>query len=147
MPNATALVSSIELKIEHTPTRPATTVPTDRLQGKDFIQYKVLTLLKQHLGLPQRDIAQRLGIRKGGMHCCLSALLENGLVKLSNFANSKHKLGYVCLLMHQGMVEKAAMASRFLVRKIAKYEALQARIASLNTDAHSSTIATMDGQA
>jgi predicted transcriptional regulator len=65
-----------------------------RSQDKDFIHYKVLTLLKQYPDLSQRDMAKRLGISNGGMHYCLSALMDKGLVKLGNFANSKHKLGY-----------------------------------------------------
>ena len=134
MPNATALVSSIELKIEHTPTRPATSVPSDRLQGKDFSRYKVLTLLKQHPDLSQHDIARRLGISNGGMRYCLSALIEKGLVKLGNLSSSKHKLGYVYLLTPQGMPPKAALASQFLQRKMAEYEALRVVIAALKSE-------------
>ncbi len=58
--------------------------------------------------------------------------MEKGLVKLGNFASSKHKLGYVYLLTPQGMAQKAAMASRFLERKIEEYEALKAEIATLS---------------
>jgi EPS-associated MarR family transcriptional regulator len=110
-------------------------MPSERLQDKDFIKYKILTLLKQCPDLSQRDMAQRLGISNGGMHYCLSALMEKGLVKLGNFASSKHKLGYVYLLTPHGMAQKAAMASRFLERKLAEYEALKAEIATLQLDA------------
>jgi EPS-associated MarR family transcriptional regulator len=116
------------LTLEHPPTLPATAMPSARSQDKDFIHYKVLTLLKQHPDLSQRDMAQRLGISNGGMHYCLSALMEKGLVKLGNFANSKHKLGYFYLLTPQGIAQKTAMTSRFLERKMAEYEALRAEI-------------------
>jgi EPS-associated MarR family transcriptional regulator len=113
---------------EHQPTRHAETMSSDRSQDKEFIHYKVLSLLKQHPDLSQRDMAQRLGISNGGMHYCLSALMEKGLIKLGNFANSKHKLGYMYLLTPQGIAQKTAMTSRFLARKMADYEALRAEI-------------------
>jgi EPS-associated MarR family transcriptional regulator len=145
--HSTAISLPTVLTLEHSPNRPATVMPSDLSQGKDFIHYRVLTLLKQHPDLSQRDMAQRLGISNGGMHYCLSALMDKGLVKLGNFASSKHKLGYVYLLTPQGMAQKAAMASRFLERKIAEYEALQAEIASLKADAQSATVAITGGQA
>ena len=134
-PPSTYQSSSTVLTLEHPLTLPATVMPSDRSQDKDFIHYKVLTLLKQHPDLSQRDMAQRLGISNGGMHYCLSALMEKGLVKLGNFASSKHKLGYVYLLTPQGMAQKAAMASRFLERKMAEYEALRVEIATLKSEA------------
>jgi EPS-associated MarR family transcriptional regulator len=131
MLHSTDLSSSTVLTLEHPPTLPATVMPSERSQDKDFIQYKVLTLLKQHPDLSQRDMAQRLGISNGGMHYCLSALMEKGLVKLCNFANSKHKLGYFYLLTPHGIAQKTAMTSRFLERKMAEYEALRAEIEAL----------------
>ena len=107
---------------------------SDRTEAKDFTHYKVLLLLKQHPDLSQREMAQRLGISNGGMHYCLSALMDKGLIKLGNFASSKHKLGYVYLLTPQGIAQKTAMASRFLERKMVEYEALRAEIAALEAD-------------
>jgi EPS-associated MarR family transcriptional regulator len=126
--------SSTLLTLEHRPSLAATVMPSERLQDKDFIHYKVLTLLKQYPDLSQRDMAQRLGISNGGMHYCLSALMDKGLVKLGNFASSKHKLGYVYLLTPQGFAHKTAMTSRFLERKMAEYEALRAEIEALRID-------------
>ncbi len=134
------------LTLEHSPTLAATVMPSERLQDKDFIHYKALTLLKKYPDLSQRDMAQRLGVSNGGMHYCLSALMDKGLVKLGNFASSKHKLGYVYLLTPQGIAQKAAMASRFLEHKMAEYEALQVEIESLKADTQSATFATTDGQ-
>ncbi len=75
------------------------------------------------------------------MHYCLSALMDKGLVKLSNFASSKHKLGYVYLPTPQGMAQKAAMASRFLERKMAEYEALRSEIEVLKSEASQAPMA------
>ena len=108
---------------------------SDRTEAKDFTHYKVLQLLKQHPDLSQREMAQRLGISNGGMHYCLSALMDKGLIKLGNFASSNHKLGYMYLLTPQGIAQKTAMAGRFLERKMAEYEALRAEIAALQSEA------------
>ena len=80
------------------------------------------------------------------MHYCLSALMDKGLVKLGNFASSKHKLGYVYLLTPQGIAQKTAIASRFLERKMVEYEALKAEIASLKAEAQGTTIAKANSQ-
>jgi EPS-associated MarR family transcriptional regulator len=142
--HSTETSSSTVLTLEHPPTLPAATMPSARSQDKDFIHYKILALLKQHPDLSQRDMAQRLGISNGGMHYCLSALMDKGLVKLGNFASSKHKLGYVYLLTPQGMAQKAAIASLFLERKMAEYEALRAEIEALKLDEQSGATPSID---
>jgi EPS-associated MarR family transcriptional regulator len=85
--------------------------------------------------MSQREMAQRLGISNGGMHYCLNALMDKGLIKLGNFASSKHKLGYFYLLTPKGIAQKAAMTSRFLERKVAEYETLREEIEALQRDA------------
>ena len=85
--------------------------------------------------MSQRDMAKRLGISNGGMHYCLNALMDKGLIKLGNFASSKHKLGYFYLLTPKGIAQKTAMTSRFLERKMAEYEALRDEIEALKRDA------------
>ena len=107
---------------------------SDRTEAKDFTHYKVLQLLKQHPDLSQREMAQRLGISNGGMHYCLGALMDKGLIKLGNFASSKHKLGYVYLLTPLGIAEKAALTTRFLSRKMKEYEALKLELETLTSE-------------
>lgn len=84
--------------------------------------------------MSQREMAQHLGISNGGMHYCLNALMDKGLIKLSSFASSKHKLGYFYLLTPKGFAQKSAMTGRFLERKMAEYESLKAEIAALKED-------------
>jgi EPS-associated MarR family transcriptional regulator len=105
-----------------------------RTEDKDFIHYKVLKLVKENPDLSQREMAQRLGISNGGMHYCLNALMEAGLIKLGNFANSKHKFGYFYMLTPKGIAQKAALTSRFLERKMTEYEALRVEIEMLKLD-------------
>jgi len=109
-------------------------ITSKRTDDKDFIHYKVLKLVKDNPDLSQREMAQRLGISNGGMHYCLNALMGKGLIKLENFANSKHKLGYFYMLTPKGIAQKTALTSRFLERKMAEYEALREEIEALKLD-------------
>ena len=102
-------------------------------QAED-LHFRVLKLLQDEPDLSQRDLASRLGVSNGKLHYCMRALIEKGLVKLGNFAQSKHHLGYAYLLTPAGIKQKAAMTSDFLKRKMAEYEALHAEIATLQAE-------------
>jgi len=95
------------------------------------ISFRVMRILQANPDLTQRELANKLGISVGGLNYCLKALMEKGLVKMKNFANSKNKFGYVYVLTPSGMAEKAAITHRFLLRKMAEYEALEAEIQDL----------------
>ncbi len=115
-------------------TQPKSIMASNRSEEKDFIHYKVLKFLKENSDMSQREMALHLGISNGGMHYCLNALMDKGLIKLGNFAKSKHKFGYFYLLTPKGIAQKSAMTSRFLERKMAEYESLKAEIATLRED-------------
>jgi EPS-associated MarR family transcriptional regulator len=101
------------------------------------LHFRVLKLLQHDPDITQRELADRLGVSNGKLHYCLRALIDKGLVKLGNFAGSKHRLHYAYLLTPAGAAEKARMTSRFLKRKMAEYEALKAEIDSLQADVRS----------
>lgn len=63
--------------------------------------------------------------------------MDKGLVKMQNFQNSKHKLGYAYLLTPHGIAEKTALTARFLKRKVREYEALKAEIEALEHEVSS----------
>jgi EPS-associated MarR family transcriptional regulator len=96
--------------------------------------FRVLRLLQENPDLTQRELAERLGISVGGLNYCLKAMMEKGLVKMRNFAQSKNKFGYVYVLTPSGVAEKAAMTHRFLQRKIEEYEALKTEIQVLKEE-------------
>ena len=106
-------------------------MPTKTTQRADDLHFRVLKLLQDQPDLSQRELASRLGVSNGKLHYCMKALIEKGLVKLGNFAHSKHHLGYAYLLTPAGIKQKTAMTSDFLKRKVAEYEALHAEIAAL----------------
>ncbi len=96
--------------------------------------FRVMRILQENPDLTQRELAEKLGISVGGLNYCLKALMEKGLVKMKNFANSKNKFGYVYVLTPTGMAEKAAITHRFLRRKMDEYEALKAEIEALRSE-------------
>jgi len=108
-----------------------------RLQEDTF--FRVMRILQEDPDLTQRELAEQLGISVGGLNYCLKALMEKGLVKMNNFANSKNKFGYVYVLTPSGIAEKAALTRRFLQRKISEYEALRLEIEALKSEVKSTT--------
>ncbi len=93
--------------------------------------FRVMHILQENSDVTQRELAEKLGISVGGLNYCLKSLMEKGLVKMKNFANSKNKFGYVYVLTPTGMAEKAAITNRFLQRKMVEYEALKLEIEKL----------------
>lgn len=93
--------------------------------------FRILTILSKNPDLTQRELAAEVGISVGGVNYCLKALMEKGLVKMKNFANSKSKFGYVYVMTPRGIDERTTLARRFLKRKLEEYERLQAEIREL----------------
>jgi EPS-associated MarR family transcriptional regulator len=92
---------------------------------------RALEALERDPSLSQRGLARELGVSLGKTHYCLRALIDKGLVKLSNFQHSPRKLRYAYLLTPQGIEEKTRITLAFLRRKEAEYQALQVEIAEL----------------
>lgn len=105
-----------------------------RSQQVEDLHFRVLRLLEDDPELSERELARRLGVSNGKLHYCMAALMEKGLVKLANFARSKHRLGYAYLLTPAGLSRKAEMTASFLRRKMQEYEALHAEIAALQAE-------------
>jgi EPS-associated MarR family transcriptional regulator len=109
-------------------------MPSRHPQEVEDLHFRVLKLLQDNPALSQRELARIVGVSNGKLHYCMKALIDKGLVKLSNFANSKHHLGYAYLLTPAGIAQKASMTGRFLKRKLEEYEALHAEIAALQAE-------------
>ena len=109
-------------------------MPSRQAKLQEDTYFRVMSILQENPDLTQRELAEKLGISVGGLNYCLKALMEKGLVKMKNFANSKNKFGYVYVLTPTGMAEKAAITHRFLQRKMAEYEALHAEIEALKRE-------------
>jgi EPS-associated MarR family transcriptional regulator len=98
------------------------------------LEYRALKLLEQQPDLTQRQLAKQLGVSLGKTHYLVKSLIDVGWVKLDNFQRSDNKWGYAYLLTPVGIVEKAAITARFLVRKQREYTQLQQEIAQLQEE-------------
>jgi len=105
-----------------------------RAEDTEDLHFRVLQILQNRPETSQRELAEILGVSNGKLHYCMRALIEKGLVKLDNFAQSRRRLRYAYLLTPSGVAQKAVLASRFLKRKMAEYEALQVEIATLQSE-------------
>ena len=100
----------------------------------DEVRYNLLRLLEANPAMSQRDVARQLGISLGKVNFCVQALVEKGILKATNFKNSKHKAAYMYLLTPRGIEEKAQVTARFLQKKIQEYEELRADIARIREE-------------
>lgn len=100
----------------------------------DEAHLKLLRLLEGNPRMAQRELADALGISVGKANYCLKALLEKGLIKVSNFRRSDNKLAYAYLLTPAGVSAKASLTVRFLARKVAEYEQLRNEIEQLHAE-------------
>ena len=111
----------------------------------DEYRYKILNLVQAKPEISQRELAKSLGISLGKVNFCLKALIEIGLLKATNFRNSKNKLAYMYLLTPNGVEEKSRITMRFLKAKMQEYELLKAEINQLMQE--TKTELSSDGQA
>jgi EPS-associated MarR family transcriptional regulator len=100
----------------------------------DETRYKLMRLLAARPGISQRDAARELGMSLGKVNYCLRALIERGLVKATNFKNSRRKAAYMYLLTPRGFEQKAAFAVRFLKIKMSEYESLRNEIEQMRRE-------------
>ena len=98
------------------------------------LEYRALKILEQQPDLTQRQLAKELGVSLGKTHYLVKSLMDVGWVKLDNFQRSDNKWGYSYLLTPKGVVEKAGITVRFLVRKQREHKQLQEEITQLQEE-------------
>ena len=98
------------------------------------LRLRILRLLTDSPDLPQRELAQRLGLSLGKTNYCLRALIDKGWVKVNNFRNSQNKLAYAYVLTPSGLVAKGTATTEFLRRKQLEYAQLEQEIQALRTE-------------
>lgn len=84
--------------------------------------------------MSKRELAMAVYVSTTGIYYVLNALVEKGMLKLSNFTAAGDKRRYAYLLTPQGIVEKAHLTRRFSIRKMAEYEALKIEIEDVGGD-------------
>lgn len=105
-----------------------------RTNLQEDTHFRVLRLLQENPEMSQRELAAAVGVSVGGMHYVLNALIEKGLVKLGNFTAAEDKRRYAYILTPKGILEKAEITRRFLVRKLQEHEALKSEIDALTQE-------------
>ena len=96
--------------------------------------YTVLKILKDNPAMTQRQLSKELGLSLGKTNYVLHALIDKGLMKLSNFKRSDNKVGYLYLLTPEGVEEKSILAKNFLERKSEQYNRLKKEIEILKSE-------------
>ena len=105
-----------------------------RTQFQEDIQFWVIRRLHEVPDISQRALAKELGISLGSVNFCFQALVEKGWVKIRNFRQSRHKMGYAYLLTPAGITQKSALTAQFLQRKMEEYEVLRKEIEQLRSE-------------
>ena len=101
---------------------------------KQELEYRALKILEQQPDLTQRQLAEQLGVSLGKTHYLVKSLIDVGWVKFGNFQRSDNKWGYAYLLTPMGIIEKAAITARFLVRRQQEHVQLQKEIVQLQEE-------------
>ena len=96
---------------------------------------KVMRLISQNPEMSTRQVADEVGISNGSAYYVLTALVEKGFVKLSNFKKNPRKGQYAYLLTPRGIREKSLLTHSFIERKREEFEALKEEIRALEKEA------------
>lgn len=78
--------------------------------------------------ISHKTLAEEVGYSVGKVNYVLRGLIEKGLIKAERFINSDKKLQYKYLLTEKGIKEKVDITQRFIDRKKAEYDKLQAEM-------------------
>src|SRR5665213_3118262 len=100
----------------------------------DEVRYSLLRLLEANPAMSQREVSRQLGMSLGKVNYCVQALVEKGLLKATNFKNSRRKAAYMYFLTPRGIEDKAQVTARFLQQKIREYEELRTDIARIREE-------------
>ena len=107
---------------------------SQREQQQQETHFRVMRLLGDDPFISTREIAQKVGISNGAAYYCVTALVDQGVVKLKNFSQSKTKANYIYELTPRGIRTKAALTVSFLERKRHEYEDLKVEIERLESE-------------
>ena len=105
-----------------------------RQEHQEDAKLRVLRIIKRDPHMTIRKIAKEVGISNGSAFYLLTALIDKGLVKLSNFKQHPEKIKYSYLLTPKGIREKSILANNFLIRKKEEYITLKKEILEIEKD-------------
>jgi MarR family transcriptional regulator, temperature-dependent positive regulator of motility len=88
----------------------------------------MLEALHAEPSLSQRGLARQVGLPLSKVHFVLARLVRNGLIKITNERDSKHREGYLYVLTPHGLEAKAELTYRFLNRAARDYRTMRSRV-------------------
>ena len=97
-------------------------------------EYTILKVLKDNPAMTQRQLSKELGLSLGKINYVLHALIDKGLMKLTNFKRSDNKVGYLYLVTSEGLEQKSILAKNFLLRKSIECTRLKKEIEILESE-------------
>ncbi|MDA8770444.1 MarR family EPS-associated transcriptional regulator [Planktomarina temperata] len=106
-----------------------------REEQQEEIRLRVMRLISQNPEMSTRQVADEVGISNGSAYYVLTALVEKGFVKLSNFKKNPRKGQYAYLLTPKGIRERSVLTHRFIERKREEFESLKEEIRALEKEA------------
>ena len=88
--------------------------------------FEVLRKIQKKPKASQRQLARELGFSLGKLNYCLRALQKKGMVKLSNFKKTEHKIKYLqYLVTPKGISYRTKLTINFMKRKMKEYDELK----------------------
>ena len=90
--------------------------------------FNVLRKIQNNPNSSQRELASQLGFSLGKLNYCMNALIEKGLVKISNFKKNSNKKKYIYILTPKGVSTKTKLTLDFMKRKMREYDELKKEI-------------------
>lgn len=93
-----------------------------------------MQLVSQNPEISTRQLAEKVGISNGSAYYVVTALVEKGFVKLSNFKSSPRKGQYAYLLTPKGIREKSLLTHSFIERKRKEFQDLKVEIKALEEE-------------
>ena len=108
---------------------------SQREEKQEEIRLRVMRLISCDPEVSSRQVADAVGVSHGSAYYILSALVDKGFVKLSNFKKNPRKGSYAHLLTPKGIREKSLLTHHFIKRKRQEFEDLRAEIKALEGEA------------
>lgn len=108
---------------------------SQREEKQEEVRLRVMRLISCDPEVSSRQVADAVGVSHGSAYYILAALVDKGLVKLSNFKKNPRKGSYAHLLTSKGIREKSLLTHHFIKRKRQEFEDLRAEIQTLEDEA------------
>ena len=102
-----------------------------RKEYQEDAKLRVFQIINENSKMTTREIAKKVGISNGSAYYLLTALINMGYIKISNFKESSNKSRYSYLLTPKGIREKSLITTKFLIRKKKEFEILKEEINTL----------------